>query len=120
MIVPIGMLTSALPITPAGIGVLEATIESLYHVVPAVENEGLRNAGCVGVRDGEGRDGSDRKRSFYWTANEEVTGSLAAAEAEEDNGDGDGDGDGDEVDSNLGEGESDLGETGAANPAMPS
>lgn len=35
VIVPIGMLVSALPITPAGIGLLEATTETLYHLVPA-------------------------------------------------------------------------------------
>jgi len=35
VIVPVGMLASALPLTPAGVGVLEATIETLYHLVPA-------------------------------------------------------------------------------------
>ncbi|QEG01829.1 hypothetical protein Mal15_59100 [Stieleria maiorica] len=35
IIVPIGMLASALPLTPAGIGVFEAAIEWLYHLIPA-------------------------------------------------------------------------------------
>ncbi|MEM9588369.1 MAG: lysylphosphatidylglycerol synthase transmembrane domain-containing protein [Planctomycetota bacterium] len=35
VMVPIGMLASALPIAPAGLGVLEATLEWLYSFVPA-------------------------------------------------------------------------------------
>ncbi len=35
VIVPIAMIASALPISPAGLGVLEAAMESLYHLIPA-------------------------------------------------------------------------------------
>jgi len=79
VIVPIAMLASALPITFAGIGVLEAAIESLYQWVPAVPTEAsgflvalvfeivrliIAVIGTV----------------FYWTANAEVRDSLAEAE----------------------------------------
>lgn len=36
IIVPVGMLAAALPLTPAGLGVLEATIAWLYQLVPPV------------------------------------------------------------------------------------
>ncbi|MCC9600654.1 flippase-like domain-containing protein [Stieleria sp. JC731] len=79
IIVPIGMLASALPITPAGIGVLEAAIEWLYHLIPAEPTLAsgtlialtfemvkviIAIAGTV----------------FYWTAGEEVRDSLEEAE----------------------------------------
>jgi uncharacterized membrane protein YbhN (UPF0104 family) len=35
IIVPIGLLASALPLTPAGIGVFEAAIRWLYKLIPA-------------------------------------------------------------------------------------
>lgn len=35
VIVPLAMVASALPISPAGLGVMEAAMESLYHLVPA-------------------------------------------------------------------------------------
>lgn len=81
IIVPLGMLASALPLTPAGVGVFEATIQTLYSVVPAVPTEAsgtlvalvfefvkvlLAVVGTV----------------FYWTANEEVRQSLEEAEEE--------------------------------------
>ncbi|MEM6471747.1 MAG: lysylphosphatidylglycerol synthase transmembrane domain-containing protein [Planctomycetota bacterium] len=79
IIVPIGMLASALPLTPAGIGLLEAAIESLYMVIPAQPTQAsgtmvalvfelvkliIAIAGTV----------------FYWTANEEVRESLEGDE----------------------------------------
>lgn len=79
VIVPIGMLASALPLTPAGIGVLEATVDTLYKIVPAkvtpakgflvalmfeVVKVILAIIGTV----------------FYWTASSEEQASLAAAE----------------------------------------
>ena len=81
IIVPIGMLASALPITPAGIGVLEWVIDQLYKVVPAVPTEasGVLVAlvfelvkilmAVIGT-------------VFYWSANEEVRESIEEAETE--------------------------------------
>ena len=80
VIVPVAMLAAALPITFAGIGVLEAAIDSLYQWVPAVPTaaSGFLVAlvfeivrlviAVVGT-------------VFYWTANSEVRESLADAEA---------------------------------------
>ncbi len=79
VIVPIGMLASALPITPAGIGVLEVTIETLYHLVPArVTNASGTLVALVFelvklVIAGFGT-------IFYWTAGKDVQESLEYAE----------------------------------------
>lgn len=82
VIVPIGMLMSALPLAPAGLGLLEAAIGKLYEVVPAVKTKasGVLVAlvfeivklvmGFIGT-------------IFYWTANEEVRESLEEAEESE-------------------------------------
>lgn len=81
VIVPIGMLASALPITPAGIGVLEATIESLYAIVPAVPTEASGTLVALVfeiVKVVMAVIGT----VFYWTANEEVRESLEIAEEE--------------------------------------
>ena len=79
VIVPVAMLAAALPITFAGIGVLEAAFESLYVWVPSVPTEAsgflvalvfeivrlvIAVIGTV----------------FYWTANAEVRESLIASE----------------------------------------
>ena len=77
VIVPIGMLISALPVSPAGVGVLELAIESMYQVfLPAAaaasgtlvalvfEMVKLIVAG-IGV-------------AFYWTAPAEVTDAMEA------------------------------------------
>lgn len=78
IIVPIGMLGSALPITPAGIGVLEAIMEWLYKLIPdsPTNASGTLVALCfevvrivlalVGV-------------IFYWTSGREVRESLRQA-----------------------------------------
>lgn len=81
IIVPVGMLASALPLTPAGVGVLEATIEWLYRVVPAVPSGAsgtlvaltfeivkILLAAC-GL-------------AFYWGSDREIRQSLEAAEQE--------------------------------------
>jgi uncharacterized membrane protein YbhN (UPF0104 family) len=34
VIVPVGMIAAALPLTPAGLGVFEAAIEWLYTIIP--------------------------------------------------------------------------------------
>lgn len=81
VIVPIGMLASALPITPAGLGVLELAIKWLYEVVPAVKTKasGILVAlvfemvkivmAVIGT-------------VFYWTASAEVRQSIESAEEE--------------------------------------
>ncbi len=82
VIVPVGVLASALPIAPAGMGVLEAAVEGMYKVVPAVPTAASGTLvalvfevvkivmALVGV-------------VFYWTAGREVRRSLEAAEAAE-------------------------------------
>lgn len=82
IIVPLGKLASALPLTPAGIGVWEAAIDALYKMVPTkptgasgtlvallfnVFNIALALAAAV----------------FYWTANEEVRESLENTDSPE-------------------------------------
>jgi glycosyltransferase 2 family protein len=81
VIVPIGMIASALPIAPAGMGVLEATMEWLYYVIPepATNASGTLVAlvyelvklitAAIGTL-------------FYWTANEEIRHSIEVAEEE--------------------------------------
>ena len=79
VIVPLGKLASAVPITPGGIGVWEAAIDALYQLIPsqttaasgtliAIVFEMLNLLlALIGV-------------VFYWTANEEVRESLGTAE----------------------------------------
>ncbi len=79
VIVPIGILASALPITPAGIGVLEVTIETLYHLVPARATEASGTLVALVfelvklVIAGIGT-------IFYWTAGKDVHESLEYVE----------------------------------------
>lgn len=79
IIVPIALLASTLPITPAGLGIFEGAMTWLYDVVPAEPTlaSGIMVAlvfemvkvivATLGIL-------------FYWTANEEVRGSLEEAE----------------------------------------
>jgi uncharacterized protein (TIRG00374 family) len=81
MIVPIGMLASAVPLTPAGIGVLEAAIEWLYHIIPAEPTTASGTLVALAfemVKVVIAIFGT----IFYWTANEEVRESLEEAEHE--------------------------------------
>lgn len=79
IIVPIGMLVSALPISPAGIGLLEAAMHWLYELIPSTPTQAsgtlvalvfeivkilLALAGVL----------------FYWTSGREVKESLSEAE----------------------------------------
>lgn len=81
IIVPIGLLASALPLTPAGIGVFEAAIEWLYQIIPSGE---ISASGALVALVFEmvkvviAIVGT----VFYWTANEEVRDSLEEAEHE--------------------------------------
>lgn len=82
IIVPVGMVAAALPISPAGLGVFEAAIEWLYQVVPQSPTDAsgtlvalvfelvkilLAFAGLI----------------FYWTADRELRRSLQGEELEE-------------------------------------
>jgi uncharacterized protein (TIRG00374 family) len=81
VIVPIGMLASALPLTPAGIGVFEATIEALYEFIPATATEASGTLVALTfevVKVVMAAIGT----LFYWTAGEEVRHSLDIAEEE--------------------------------------
>lgn len=81
VIVPIGLLASALPITPAGLGVFEAAIHWLYETVPAEPTlaSGILVALCFEiVRVLVAVIGT----VFYWTSHDEVRNTLAQARAE--------------------------------------
>ena len=75
VIVPIGMLASALPITPAGLGVLEATIEWLYRIVPRVATDAKGTLVAL-VFEFVKVVMAVIGTVFYWTANAEVRESL--------------------------------------------
>jgi uncharacterized membrane protein YbhN (UPF0104 family) len=79
VIVPIGMLASALPITPAGVGVLEATIETLYHLVPARVTDASGTLVAL-VFELVKFVLAIMGTVFYWTAGKEVQASLEYAE----------------------------------------
>jgi len=83
VIVPIGMLASALPLTPAGIGVLEATIETLYHLVPAVETDASGTLVAL-VFELVKVVLAIMGTVFYWTAGKDIQESLQYAEAHAD------------------------------------
>ena len=81
IIVPMGMLASALPVTPAGVGVLEAAVEALYHVVPAVKTDASGTLVALVfemVKVTLAMIGT----VFYWTASAEVRHSIEMAEEE--------------------------------------
>ena len=81
VIVPIGMLMSALPLAPAGLGLLEYAIGKMYKVVPAVPTKA---SGVIValvfeiVKIVVAVIGT----IFYWTASEEIQQSLEQAETE--------------------------------------
>lgn len=79
VIFPIANLASALPIAPAGLGVLEAAMEWLYRVVPAeptVASGTLVALVCELVKVIMAIIGM----IFYWVADGELKSSLAAAQ----------------------------------------
>ncbi len=79
IIVPLAMLASALPITPAGIGVLEATMKWLYELIPAQSTTASGTLVALAfemVKVVLAAVGT----VFYWTAGEEVRQSLEEAE----------------------------------------
>ena len=81
VIVPIGMLASALPLTPAGIGVLEAAIDKLYKVVPAVPTTASGTLVAL-VFEMVKVVMAVIGTAFYWTAGAEVMESIEVAEEE--------------------------------------
>jgi uncharacterized membrane protein YbhN (UPF0104 family) len=81
VIVPIGMLASALPITPAGVGVLELVVDALYRAVPASVTKASGTLVALAfevVKVILAVLGT----LFYWTANAEERRSLEIAEEE--------------------------------------
>jgi uncharacterized protein (TIRG00374 family) len=76
---PIGLLASTLPFTPGGIGVLEAAMEWLYEIVPAVPTAASGTLVALAfemVKVVMAVFGT----VFYWTANKEERESLEIAE----------------------------------------
>ncbi|TWU22176.1 hypothetical protein Pla52o_32310 [Novipirellula galeiformis] len=79
VIVPIGMLAAAMPITPAGLGVYEATIAWLYKIVPATKT--TASGALVAlvfeiVKVAMAAIGT----VFYWTSSKELRESVEEAE----------------------------------------
>lgn len=81
VIVPMGMLASALPVTPAGVGVLEAAVEALYRIVPAVKTNASGTLVAL-VFEMVKVVLAIIGTLFYWTASAEVRHSLEIAEEE--------------------------------------
>ena len=79
IIVPIGMLASALPITPAGIGVFEAAIEGLYKLIPSSPTTASGTLIAL-VFEMVKVVIAILGTVFYWTAGAEVRESLEEAE----------------------------------------
>ncbi|MEL6109718.1 MAG: lysylphosphatidylglycerol synthase transmembrane domain-containing protein, partial [Planctomycetota bacterium] len=82
VIVPLSMLASAAPITPAGIGVLELAMEWLYEVIPS-EPSAASGTLIALVFELVKVVVAVLGTIFYWTAGEEVRESLEAAGQEE-------------------------------------
>ena len=79
VIVPLGMLASALPLTPADVGVWEVAIATLYEMIPATPT--LASGTLVALTFEMLRILLALVATvFYWTANEEVRESLEKAE----------------------------------------
>lgn len=78
IIVPIGMLASALPLTPAGIGVFEAAIDGLYRLIPA-ETTNASGTLIALVFEMVKVVIAILGTVFYWTAEAEVRESLEEA-----------------------------------------
>lgn len=81
IIVPVGMLASALPLTPAGVGVLEATIEWLYRVVPATPSGASGTLVALTFEIVKVLLAACGL-AFYWGSDREIRQSLEAAEEE--------------------------------------
>jgi len=79
VIVPFGMLASALPLTPAGIGVWEVAIASLYKMIPSVPTAASGTLVAL-IFDMIRMLMAFLATIFYWTANQEVRESLEIAE----------------------------------------
>jgi len=81
VIVPIGLIASALPITPAGVGVLEAAVEALYRIVPAQPTQASGTLVAL-VFEFVKVVMAIIGTLFYWTAGTEVQHSLEIASEE--------------------------------------
>ena len=83
IIVPIAMLASALPLTPAGIGVFEAAVDLLYKMIPANATNASGTLVAL-VFEMVKVVIAMLGTIFYWTAGEEVRESLEEAEHADD------------------------------------
>ncbi|HBV66613.1 MAG TPA: lysylphosphatidylglycerol synthetase family protein [Rhodopirellula sp.] len=83
VIVPLGMLASALPITPAGVGVWEAAVATLYKMIPATPTQASGTLVAL-VFEMLRILLALVATLFYWTANEEVRESLEIADEQAD------------------------------------
>ena len=83
VIVPLGMLASALPITPAGVGVWEAAVSTLYKMIPATPTQASGTLVAL-VFEMLRILLALVATVFYWTASEEVRESLEIAEEQPD------------------------------------
>tara|TARA_R110002049_G_scaffold46487_1_gene135132 strand:+ start:77766 stop:78932 length:1167 start_codon:yes stop_codon:yes gene_type:complete len=81
VIVPIALIASALPVTPAGVGILEAVVEALYRIVPAIKTNASGTLVAL-VFEMVKVVMSIIGTVFYWTAGTEVRESLEIAEEE--------------------------------------
>ncbi len=79
VIVPVAMVASAIPITPAGIGLLEASMDSMYAIVPAVPTEASGTLVAL-VFEIVKVVMAVLGTLFYWTASKEVRESIEIAE----------------------------------------
>ena len=83
VIVPLGMLASALPISPAGVGVWEAAVATLYKMIPATPTQASGTLVAL-VFEMLRILLALVATLFYWTANEEVRESLEIADEQAD------------------------------------
>lgn len=82
VIVPLAMVASALPISPAGLGVMEAAMESLYHLVPAEATVASGTLVAL-VFELVKLTVAGIGTLFYWTAPAEVRDSMSDGDVAE-------------------------------------
>ncbi len=84
VIVPASLAATALPVTPAGLGVMEGCMEYLYRVIPtpALDGKGMGTLVAL-VYDFSRIVLAIVGVIFYWTAGREVRDSIEAVESEE-------------------------------------
>ena len=79
VIVPISLIASALPVTPAGVGILEAAMEALYRIVPASKTNASGTLVAL-VFEIVKVLIAVLGTVFYWTARQDVRETIEIAE----------------------------------------